>query len=75
MSSPAKRLRRESAIERLTKTVASHEANTELTISIMEDHTPKGERSWHVDKIEAIRKRKLQSAKDTLANTKSNLNK
>ena len=37
MSSPAKRLRRENAIERLKLAVASHEADTKLTSRILKD--------------------------------------
>ena len=33
-----KRLRQEEAVKRLQKTVDLHEANTELTISVMKDH-------------------------------------
>jgi len=71
--SDKKRLRQEEAIKRLTKTVASHEASIELTTSILEDHTAKGERSWPIEKVEKIRQRKLQSAKDTIANTKKRM--
>jgi hypothetical protein len=65
-----KRLRQEEAIKRLEKTVSSHEANTELTISIMEDHNLS---TGAADKVESIRKHKLQSAKDTIANTKKRM--
>jgi hypothetical protein len=68
--SDKKRLRQEEAIKRLTQTVASHEANTELTISIMEDHNLS---TNTVEKVEKIRQRKLQSAKDTISNTKKRM--
>tara|TARA_R110002153_G_scaffold158056_1_gene310097 strand:+ start:102 stop:335 length:234 start_codon:yes stop_codon:yes gene_type:complete len=68
--SDKKRLRQEEAIKRLTQTVASHEANTELTISIMEDHNLS---TNTVEKVEKIRQRKLQYAKDTIENTKKRM--
>ena len=68
--SDKKRFRQEEAIKRLTQTVASHEANTELTISIMEDHNLPTNTD---EKVEKIRQRKLQSAKDTIENTKKRM--
>ena len=68
--SDKKRFRQEEAIKRLTQTVASHEANTELTISIMEDHNLS---TNTVEKVEKIRQRKLQYAKDTIENTKKRM--
>jgi hypothetical protein len=68
--SDKKRLRQEEAIKRLTQTVASHEANTELTISIMEDHNLSTNTA---EKVEKIRQRKLQCAKDTIENTKKRM--
>ena len=68
--SDKKRLRQEEAIKRLTQTVASHEANTELTISIMEDHNLS---TNTVEKVEKIRQRKLQYAKDKIENTKKRM--
>ena len=68
--SDKKRLRQEESVKRLTQTVASHEANTELTISIMEDHNLS---TSDVDKVEKIRQRKLKSAKDTITNTKKRM--
>ena len=65
-----KRLRREGAIKRLEKTVVMHEANTELTISIMEDHNLSTNTA---EKVEKIRQRKLQYAKDTIENTKKRM--
>jgi hypothetical protein len=71
MSSPAKRVRRENAIERLKRSVASHEANTQLTSKILED---KGIFKTE-DELEKLRQKKLERAKVCLENTKSNLNK
>jgi hypothetical protein len=68
--SDKKRFRQEEAIKRLTQTVASHEANTELTISIMEDHNLSTNTA---EKVEKIRQRKLQYAKDTIENTKKRM--
>ena len=63
-----KTLRRDSAIERLTNTIAAHEAGVELTTKILEDkklsNTP--------EEIEKLRKKKLERAKTTLENTKKN---
>jgi hypothetical protein len=47
-----------------------HEANTELTISIMKDHNLS---TSDADKVEKIRQRKLKSAKDTIVNTKKRM--
>jgi hypothetical protein len=71
MSNPAKRVRRENAIERLKVSVASHEANTQLTSKILED---KGIFKTE-DETEKLRQKKLERAKVCLENTKSNLNK
>jgi len=68
--SDKKRLRQEESVKRLTQTVASHEANTELTISIMKDHNLS---TSDADKVEKIRQRKLKSAKDTIVNTKKRM--
>ena len=51
MSSPAKRMRRENAIERLKESIASHEANTQLTSKILED---KGIFKMEDDEIDEI---------------------
>jgi hypothetical protein len=62
-----KLLRRDSAIERLTKTIAAHEAGVELTTRILEDKKIfKTE-----DEIEKLRKKKLERAKTALENTKN----
>jgi len=63
-----KTLRRESAIERLTATVAAHEAGVELTTKILKDK----KLSKTPEEIEKLRKKKLERAKTTLENTKKN---
>jgi len=63
-----KTLRRESAIERLTATVAAHEAGVELTTKILKDK----KLSKTPEEIESLRKKKLERAKTTLENTKKN---
>ena len=63
-----KLLRRDSAIERLTKTITAHEAGVELTKRILED---KGLEDKTAEEIEKLRKKKLERAKITLENTKN----
>ena len=63
-----KLLRRDSAIERLTKTIAAHEAGVELITKILEDK----KLSKTSEEIEKLRKKKLERAKTTLENTKKN---
>ena len=63
-----KTLRRDSAIERLTNTIAAHEAGVELTTKILEDK----KLSKTPEEIEKLRKKKLERAKTTLENTKKN---
>ena len=63
-----KTLRRDSAIERLTNTIAAHEAGVELTIKILEDK----KLSKTPEEIEKLRKKKLERAKTALENTKKN---
>jgi len=65
-----KRIRQEEAIKRLEKTLAMHEANTELTVAIMED---KEMSTGSADKVESIRQHKIKSAKTTIENTKANM--
>jgi|TARA_Y100000034_G_scaffold99471_1_gene122179 hypothetical protein len=62
--------RQEEAIKRLEKTLAMHEANTELTVAIMED---KKMSTGAADKVESIRQHKIKSAKTTIENTKENM--
>ena len=66
----AKRDRQERAIERLEKTLTMHEANSELTIAIMED---KEMSTGAVDKVESIRQQKIKRAKTTIENTKEKM--
>ena len=63
-----KMLRRDSAIEQLTATIAAHEAGVELTTKILEDK----KLSKTSEEIEKLRKKKLERAKTTLENTKKN---
>ncbi len=65
-----KRNRQEGAIERLEKTLAMHEANTELTVAIMED---KNLSTGSADKVESIRKQKISRAQKTIENTKKRM--
>ena len=65
-----KRNRQEGAIKRLEKTLAMHEANTELTVAIMED---KEMSTGATDKVESIRQHKIKSAKTTIENTRANM--
>ena len=65
-----RRIRQEGAIERLEKTLAMHEANTELTVAIMED---KEMSTGSADKVESIRQHKIKSAKTTIENTKGKM--
>ena len=65
-----KRFRQDSAIERLENTIVMHEANTELTLSIMEDHNLS---TGAAEKVESIRKQKIERAKYTIERTKSKL--
>jgi len=65
-----KRERQEGAIQRLEKTIAMHEANAELTISIMED---KEMSTGSADKVESLRQSKIKSAQQTIDNTRKNM--
>ena len=65
-----RRIRQEGAIERLEKTLAMHEANTELTVAIMED---KEMSTGSADKVESIRQQKIKRAKTTIENTKEKM--
>ena len=65
-----KRLRQEGAIKRLENTVVMHEANTELTLAIMED---KNLSTGAAEKVESIRAKKIERAKKTIENTKENM--
>ena len=70
MKQHGKRARQESAINRLEKTLAMHEANAELTVAIMED---KKFSTGAADKVESIRTKKIERAKTTIKNTKENM--
>ena len=65
-----RRNRQESAIGRLEKTLAMHEANTELTLAIMGD---KNLSTGAADKVESIRAKKIERIQTTIENTKENL--
>ena len=65
-----RRNRQESAIKRLETTLAMHEANTELTVAIMED---KKMSTGAADKVESIRQHKIKSAKTTIEKTKEKM--
>ncbi len=66
----SKRERQQGAIQRLEKTLAMHEANTELTVAIMED---KNLSTGSADKVESIRKHKIKRAKTTIEKTKEKM--
>ena len=70
MKQHGKRARQESAIKRLEKTLAMHEANTELTLAIMKD---KNLSTGAAEKVESIRAKKIERAKTTIKNTKENM--
>ena len=70
MKQHGKRARQESAINRLEKPLAMHEANAELTVAIMED---KKLSTGAADKVESIRTKKIERAKTTIKNTKENM--
>ena len=65
-----KRERQEGAIQHLEKTIAMHEANAELTISIMED---KEMSTGSADKVESLRQSKIKSAQQTIENTRKRM--
>ena len=70
MKQHGKRARQESAIKRLENTVVMHEANTELTLAIMEEHNLS---TGAAEKVESIRAKKIERAKKTIENTKENM--
>jgi len=65
-----KRDRQERSIKRLENTLKMHEANELLTVAIMED---KGLSTGSKDKIESIRKKKIERIKKTIENTKKRM--
>ena len=75
-----RRIRRESAITRIQKTILAHEANTDLTKRIIEEHAESTSQKFMKfnsnpteDQIEKLRIKKLERAKTALENTKANL--
>ena len=70
MKQHGKRARQESAIKRLEKTLAMHEANAELTVAIMKE---KELSTGAADKVESIRAKKIERTKTTIKNTKENM--
>ena len=70
MKQHGKHARQESAIKRLEKTLAMHEANAELTVAIMKE---KELSTGAADKVESIRAKKIERAKTTIKNTKENM--
>ena len=65
-----KRERQEGAIKRLEKTIAMHEANAELTISIMED---KKMSTGSTAKVESIRKSNSTGSQQTIESTRKRM--
>jgi FKBP-type peptidyl-prolyl cis-trans isomerase 2 len=65
-----KRDRQERSIKRLENTLKMHEANELLTVAIMED---KGLSTGSKDKIESVRKKKIERIKKTIENTKKRM--
>jgi FKBP-type peptidyl-prolyl cis-trans isomerase 2 len=70
MSNLGKRVRQENAIKRLEKTITMHEANAELTVAIMKE---KELSTGSTDKVESVRKKKIERAKTTIQNTKKRM--
>ena len=67
--SKGRRSRRDRAIVLLEKQITAHEADSKLVTRILEDKVL----SKTPEEIEKIRKKKIERAKDVLANTKANL--
>ena len=65
-----KRERQEKSIKRLEKTLKMHEANELLTVAIMQD---KALSTGSKDKVESVRKKKIERIKKTIENTKKRL--
>lgn len=65
-----KRVRQENAIKRLENTLKMHEANAELTVAIMKE---KERSTGSADKVESIRKKKIERVKTTIQNTKKRM--
>ena len=65
-----KRERQRGAIKRLENTLKMHEANAELTVAIMKE---KALSTGSKDKVESIRKKKIERVKKTIENTKKRM--
>ena len=65
-----KRERQRGAIKRLENTLKMHEANAELTVAIMQE---KALSTGSKDKVESIRKKKIERVKKTIENTKKRM--
>ena len=65
-----KRERQERSIKRLENTLKMHEANELLTVAIMQD---KALSTGSKDKVESVRKKKIERIKKTIENTKKRL--
>ena len=70
MSNLGKRVRQENAIKRLETTLKMHEANAELTVAIMKE---KELSTGASEKVESIRKKKIERVKTTIQNTKKRM--
>ncbi len=62
--------RQRGAIKRLENTLKMHEANAELTVAIMKDKVLS---TGSKDKVESIRKKKIERVKKTIENTKKRM--
>ena len=65
-----KRERQEKSIKRLENTLKMHEANELLTVAIMQD---KALSTGSKDKVESVRKKKIERIKKTIENTKKRM--
>ena len=65
-----KRERQREAIKRLENTLKMHEANELLTVAIMKD---KELSTGASEKVESVRKKKIERAKTTIQNTKARM--
>ena len=65
-----KRVRQEKSIKRLENTLKMHEANELLTVAIMQD---KALSTGSKDKVESVRKKKIERIKKTIENTKKRM--
>ena len=65
-----KRERQEKSIKRLENTLKMHEANDLLTVAIMQD---KALSTGSKDKVESVRKKKIERIKKTIENTKKRM--